>query len=95
MSKYSALRDRIEDSIASLFKFFLPIGRHVVEKTAGDVAEAALAGTIHGSDDMVAVAKKSLQDQLPEIKTTVAHAVAAAIVDHEAENAAPAETSEK
>ncbi len=91
MSTFSKLRDKIEDAVAALFHFMLPIGQHVVEKTASDIAVAAMNGTVHGSDDMIAVAKQSLKGQLPELKTTITTAVAAAIVDHAHQAAVQAE----
>lgn len=82
MSTFTTLRDKVEHMFAVLFGVVEPIGEHVVTKTSEDIAVAALTGTIHGSDDMINVAKASLQAQLPALKNEALTA-AAALVAHD------------
>ncbi len=87
MSKFTDIRDKLEHMLLNLFHVVEPIGKQVVETTGEAIATAALAGTIHGSDDMIAVAKQSLQAQLPELKNEAVTA-AAALMTHHAANGA-------
>lgn len=87
MSTWTTLRDKIENLFVNLFKSEEPIAEQVLTTTAGDIAQAALSGTIHGSSDMVAVATKSLTAQLPTVKPAAIAAAAAVITDHAATEA--------
>lgn len=84
MSTFTTLRDKVAHMLSLLFNIVEPIGEHVLKKTGEDIAAAALAGTVHGTDDMIAVAKASLTAQLPELKTEALHAAAALVTHHEA-----------
>lgn len=84
MSKFTDLRDKLEAMFMNVFNAVLPIGEHVVQKTVEDIGVAALAGTVHGSDDMINVAKASLKAQLPDLKNEAATAAAALMTHHEA-----------
>lgn len=93
MSTWTTLRDKIEHLFSSLFSSEAPIAEQVLVTTGEAVAAAALSGTVHGSEDMLNVAKASLVAQLPTVKPMAIAAAAAVITDHEAQAAAtPAPT---
>lgn len=87
MSTFTTLRDKVEHMFSVFFGVVEPIGEHVLTKTSQDVAAAALTGTIHGTDDMIAVARASLTAQLPSLKTEALAAAAALVTHHEATTA--------
>lgn len=91
MSFLTTLRDKVETMLKHAFDVILPIGEHVVTKTGQDIAQAALNGTIHGSDDMIAVAKQSLNAQFPELKNEALTA-AASLLTHDAATVAASQS---
>jgi len=97
MSRFTTLRDKIEAMFALVFGLATPIAEHVVTTTGEAIASAALAGTVHGTDDMMNVATASIKSQLPELKIELATAAAAVMTHQAAAEAAPPvppETSE-
>lgn len=82
MSKFTTLRDKVEHMLSVLFGVIEPIGEHVITTTGEAIAKAALTGTIHGSDDMIDVAKESLNAQLPALRNEALTAVASLVTDH-------------
>lgn len=93
MSTFTTLRDKAIHMLEVLFGHVQPIAEHVLTKTVQDVAVAAMAGTVHGSNDMIAVAKASLNAQLPAIKNEALTAVAALVTHHEAEVASKTQST--
>lgn len=88
MSTFTTLRDKLVHLLSTLFGAVEPIAEHVVVKTSQDVAAAALAGTVHGSDDMIAAATASLKAQLPAMRNEALAAAAAVVTAHHADEAA-------
>jgi hypothetical protein len=93
MSRFTTIRDRIEAMFSQAFGLATPIAEHVVTQTGEAIAAAAIAGTVHGTDDMVKVATDSLKAQMPELKLELATA-AGALMTHDAatQAATPAPT---
>ena len=89
MSKFTDLRDRLEHLLGVIFAHAEPIAQHVVVTTGEAVIAAALSGTAHGSDAMIAVAKASLNAQLPALKNEALTAAAAVVADFHATAATP------
>lgn len=87
MFSIHTLYDKVAHLFTAFFKAEAPVAKDILEKTGTDIAAAALSGKIHGSDDMIDVARKSLQDQLPTAKAAALAAAAAVIADHHADAA--------
>ena len=92
MSTFTTLRDKLEHMLSAIFGAFEPIGEEVVTTTGEAIATAAIAGTVHGSDDMIAVAKASLNSQLPTLKNEALTA-AASLITHDAATKAATPTT--
>ena len=90
MSTFTTLRDKLEHMLSVLFGHVQPIAEQVAITTGEAVIAAAASGTAHGSDEMIAVAKASLNAQLPELKNEALTAAAAVVADFHNEQAAAA-----
>lgn len=105
MSKWTDFRDHLEGFVSSAFHKGIdalePLAQKVGESVtpaveaallnAGKaVAAAAIAGTAHNSDEMVAVALKSLRTDVPTLEVAVSTGLAAATVQQAANASAQA-----
>jgi len=99
-------RNAAEASLSALFHkgqaYFQPVAQKFAHQIAPAVEQAllnagkavALAaqnGAIHGSEDLIEVAKASLKSEAPHLQATVTTALAANIVEAAAQAAAQAE----
>lgn len=89
MSTFTSYRDKAEAFFAKMFHIAEPVLEQAATAAGTAIAQAALNGTAHGSDEMFDVAVKAVKAAAPDLRVTLQASIAAHEVDH-ADPAAPA-----
>ncbi len=81
MSKFTDFRDKAETFFLKMFHIAEPVLEQAATAAGSAVAQAALNGTAHGSDEMIKIAVDAVKAAAPDLKATLQHSIAAHEVD--------------